>query len=366
MKNNSVKKLMTLALLSGATMMVPSAYAASSKKDTNSHYDLTVEDIGAGEMKYLNPGIHSLPKATKKKSKSLDSKIREKETFYEIPFKILPKTKKKLDDLDHPFYKIVGKNCGKKGYSNVGALTDEKYTSLPLPERCIQDKEGEFVVEFGGTDSKGNTLSVVKYGAKAILKDDNHHVTYGTGHAQHSFFMPDKQESPLQALVGFAGSSEFRAVQVGMQKDNYAFGLTFGKAKDENLDNVDVPLSKGRRGVGTTDNFGKKTAGIFVESHPDVAIIGSLKPFVGAGFNQDTWTVKTQEKIVDAQGNIIKSNTDEESKSKITKEIHVGLEEENVQGFLGYNIDEKKWFGGVRFKYGEEKKSKKNFKRVRR
>jgi len=353
-----------------------------SEKKTKNLLELTVN--------YYNPTKSELKEASQGIYRP---GIKEKEKFYELTFPLSQTLQQVAKKVSNPTYELK-LNCN--GYRSETETLKGKNIVVNFPKECV-DKKGLAKLSLGvrGTyagqknnpiafsyiqveakkQSKEEVLEKGKKTAQTIVKEVEEvaKIEKAKSETMNTRLIPKnvwdvKSEAPLEFIGGFIGNNASRGFQVGVQKNPYAFGMTFENTNEKNLKSINLPLSGTRIARGSIDQVNKRSMGFFGEYHFHEPIISNLNLFIGAGLNNYTWTERTQERIMNGS-EILKTNTDERTKSKWSPEFHVGLGGKNFQGFIGYNLHNKKGFIGVRGKFGGNKKSsklKKKFNKVRK
>lgn len=179
-------------------------------------------------------------------------------------------------------------------------------------------------------------------------------VAYASGSNQQKE-EESKKPLPIKLIVdGFYGEKGLKGAGIGIGYGPLSLLANYSNSKDKIVEELEVPLSNGRKGVGTVKDLGFNSLGIGLEADVNKTL------FLGAGINFWNYTTSTVEEIVSPNGDVLKSNTDSRSGKKTSGRFYGGLHipvskalEIRVMG--GYDTEKGGWGGiGGRFKLGKK------------
>lgn len=147
---------------------------------------------------------------------------------------------------------------------------------------------------------------------------------------------------------GFYGQNGLVGGSLGVNYGWFNLLVNYSGKNDEIVEELSVPLSRGREGVGTTREVDFNSIGASLEIQPLPYL------FFGAGVNNWTYSTEVEESIISQYGDVIKTNSNSRSESDISKRFYGGfnipLTDRLDLRLSGGNDSEVGWFGSGGFK----------------
>jgi len=153
---------------------------------------------------------------------------------------------------------------------------------------------------------------------------------------------------------GFYGEKGLKGAGIGIGYGPLSLLANYSNSKDRIVEELEVPLSNGRKGVGTVKDLGFNSLGIGLEADVNKIL------FLGAGINFWNYTTSIVEEIVSPNGDVLKSNTDSRPEKKTSGRFYGGLhipvsKALDIRVMGGYDTEKGGWGGiGGRFKLGKK------------
>ena len=199
-------------------------------------------------------------------------------------------------------------------------------------------------VGFKKTLATGAVLGTLLLPSKAIAK---------------GYDSPQKEEESKKPLIklivdGMYGENGLKGAGIGIGYGPFSLSANYSKSNDRLVEELEVPLSNDRQGVGTVKDLDFSSLGIGVEAYANKIL------FLGAGINFWNYTNSTVEEIVSSDGDVLKSRIASKSKKEISGRFHGGLDIPvskaiGIRIIGGYDTKKGVWGGiGGRFKLNKK------------
>jgi len=171
---------------------------------------------------------------------------------------------------------------------------------------------------------------------------------------------PKKEEESKKSLStkltvsGFYGEKGLKGASIGFGYGPFSLSANYSKSNDRIVEELEIPLSNGRRGVGTVKDLDFSSFGIGLEAYANKIL------FLGAGINFWTYTNSILEEIVSSNGDVLKLNTDSKSGKKTSGRFYGGFDIPvskaiGIRIMGGYDTIKGGWGGiGGRFKLNKK------------
>ncbi|HKL24162.1 MAG TPA: hypothetical protein VJ912_02400 [Candidatus Nanoarchaeia archaeon] len=219
------------------------------------------------------------------------------------------------------------------------------YTNISTHHEKSPKIEGKGIESYLHGYNKNNT----KQGGKTFIE-------YDVNPSKEKEENKEKKNSNKDFSLIAQGNygKNFYDAGIGFKLGNIAGVFDFSKAKDQTIRDVETPLGEtGRYFSGKEQNIDQTGIGANIEWHP-----GNL--YFGVGGKHWSYTTKTTEKMHSSNGDVLKNNTNSESKTDLSGKIYGGynisLSDKfnlGIQGGYGTKFGP---FGGIRFSYDIKQK----------
>lgn len=169
--------------------------------------------------------------------------------------------------------------------------------------------------------------------------------------ASNSVKNSNKKSPSIKLIVdGMYGENGLKGAGIGIGYGPFSLSTNYSKSNDRIVEELEIPLSNGRRGVGTVKDLDFSSFGIGLEAYANKIL------FLGAGINFWNYTNSTIEEIVSSDGDVLKSNTDSKPGKETSGRFYGGLDIPvskaiGIRIIGGYDTKKGVWGGiGGRFK----------------
>jgi len=171
---------------------------------------------------------------------------------------------------------------------------------------------------------------------------------------------PQKEEESKKSLSiklivdGMYGENGLKGASIGIGYGPFSLSANYSKSNDRLVEELEIPLSNGRQGVGTVKDLDFSSFGIGLEAYANKIL------FLGAGINFWNYTNSTVEEIVSPNGDVLKSNTASKPEKETSGRFYGGLDIPvskaiGIRIMGGYDTKKGVWGGiGGRFKLNKK------------
>ncbi len=148
---------------------------------------------------------------------------------------------------------------------------------------------------------------------------------------------------PVRAtLDGFYGEEKILGGAIGFGYGPIGFSVNYSQRGNKTIEELTVPLSRGRQGIGRRDEIDFRSFGGSIELHPWIF-------FANAGANLENHTIRVGERIVSSQGNDLKNEANSKAETKTSGRFAAGIDVPlgrfGLRGFAGYDTRRGKFAG---------------------